>query len=205
MTVPPVARDLPESDRTLFIDIAVSNALKPDACPKLRQPTESSASLGPPDAVLTRKAFRPHAGGSPKPDSRRRARQPRTYMRPSGCARNSGFPSSDRCESACWPKRRCPTGTAHGPRAQWCIRLHAEAWARPAQKLEPTAATKGTESLTERRAQELGPAQEPEQKSPRTQRRSLGASGIAPETVASSGRQSSPPPWRLSTGSRTVS
>ena len=52
------------------------------------------------------------------------------------------------------------------------------------------------------RALGQGPARE--RNLPRTQRRSLGACGIATETAASSGRRSFLRPWRLSIGSRIV-
>jgi hypothetical protein len=143
--------------------------------------------------------------GSGWRDIRRRARQLHTYTRPFGFARNSAFPNSGRCVTACWPTQRCQMGSALAPRARSCIRLLAELWARPARKPEPTAATMGTESLTERRAQEVGRPPEPEQTLPRARRRSLGAYGIAPETVASCGRRSLPPLWRLSIGSRIIS
>ena len=73
---------------------------------------------------------------------------------------------------------------------------------------EPTVATMGTASLTERQARALGQAPAParERMSPTTARpQGVGSHGIAPETAARSGRRSFLPPWPLSIGSRIVS
>ena len=146
----------------------------------------------------------PRVRGSGPRDTRPRARQLRTYMRPCACAHNNGFPGNGRCASACWPTRPCPTDSGRAPGTRSCIgppegpreRRHS---ARPGL----TVATMGRGSLTEGRA--LG-QERTERNSPRAgPQLSPGACGTAPETAATIGRRSFPRPSPLSTGSRIAS
>ena len=150
-------------------------------------------------------APQPRLAGSATGDTRRRAHWFHTCSRRAGCDRKNGFPNSDRCGSACSPTRQRLMGIGHAPRARSYIgqlqALPARRRSTPVSKGE--VATMETASLIGRRAQALGPARE--RSLPTSRRRSPGASGIATETAATSGRRSFPPPSRPSIGWRRPS
>jgi len=133
------------------------------------------------------------------------AHQPRTYTRRVWYARSNGFPRSGRRATACSPRPRCQTGSGRGPPVRSYIRLPEARRPRrtPERRPEPTAATMGTGNPTDLLAQAQGqePAPALARSSPGTvrRRRSRGC-GIAPETAATSGRRSFPPPGPVSIG-----